>query len=115
MNLNLKDKHVDDSWKAVPNDNVYIGRYYRWRVYSVTEAIQCHRETHHPTMYGIPNAKLNVEIELNMQGEKKTRFVDNFQRIAMIPHKFDHGEERNILVLAKGEVSFKLGTLYFYM
>lgn len=54
-------------------------------------------------MYGLPNAPLNVEIELNMQGEKITRFVENFQRMALIPNKFDHGEERQILVLAKGE------------
>lgn len=55
-------------------------------------------------MYNEPNALLNVTIELNMQGEKITRFVDQFQRMAMIPHKFDHKEERNILVLAKGDV-----------
>lgn len=104
MNLLRKDRHVDDSWKAVAKDNVWIGRYCRWRIYTVAEAIQCHRETHHPSMYNEPNALLNVTIELNMQGEKKTRFVDKFQRMAMIPHKFDRNEERNILVLAKGEV-----------
>lgn len=84
-------------------DNVWIGKYYRWRVYSVAEAIQCHRETHHPTMFGNPEAPLNVHIELYMQGEKKTRFVENFQRTALIPHKFSHGEERTVLVFAKGQ------------
>lgn len=54
-------------------------------------------------MYNVPNAPLTVEIELNMQGEKATRFLDNFQKMAMIPHKFDHGEERTILVFAKGQ------------
>ncbi|ALC46210.1 mRpL1, partial [Drosophila busckii] len=102
INVKRADKHVDDSWKQVPKDDVYVGRYYRWRVYSVAEAIQCHRETHHPSMYNVPNAPLNVEIELNMQGEKATRFVDNFQRMAMIPHKFQHGEDRKIIVFTKG-------------
>ncbi|XP_068155727.1 large ribosomal subunit protein uL1m [Drosophila tropicalis] len=102
INVKRADKHVDDSWKQVPKDDVYMGRYYRWTVYSVAEAIQCHRETHHPSMYNVPNAPLNVEIELNMQGEKATRFVDNFQRMAMIPHKFAHGEERKIIVFTKG-------------
>uniref|UniRef100_T1PFZ0 Ribosomal protein L1p/L10e n=1 Tax=Musca domestica TaxID=7370 RepID=T1PFZ0_MUSDO len=37
-----------------------------------------------------------------MKAEKSTRFVDNFQRMAMMPHKFDHGEERKILVFTKG-------------
>lgn len=104
----MKDKHIDDTWKQVSTDNVWIGRYYRWRVYSVPEAIECHRETHHPTMYGLPHAPLNVEIELNMQGEKMTRFVENFHRMAMIEHEFDHGEERQIMALAKGEDNLKL-------
>lgn len=71
----------------------------------MAEAIAAHRDSHHPTMYGRPDAQLNVQIELNMQGEKITRFIDNFQRMAMIQHKFDHGEERQIMVLSKGEVS----------
>lgn len=59
-------------------------------------------------MYGLPNASLLVDIELNMQGEKATRFVENFQRMAMIEHSFDHGEERQCLVLAKGEDNLKI-------
>ncbi|KAL7729255.1 hypothetical protein ACLKA6_009708 [Drosophila palustris] len=103
INVKRADKHVDDSWKQVSKDDVYVGRYYRWPVYTVAEAIQCHRETHHPSMYNVPNAPLNLEIELNMQGEKANRFVDNFQRMAMIPHKFDHGEDRKIIVFTKGQ------------
>ncbi|XP_004523172.1 39S ribosomal protein L1, mitochondrial [Ceratitis capitata] len=102
VNLQRQNLHFDDSWKQVPQDNVYVLKYYRWPVYTVAEAIQCHRETHHPSIYNVPNAPLNVEIELDMQAEKKNRFVDNFQRMAMIPHKFDHGEERKILVFTKG-------------
>lgn len=42
-----------------------------------------------------------------MQAEKSTRFVDNFQRMALIPHKFAHGEERSILAFAKGQENLK--------
>lgn len=101
INLQRLNKHVDDSWKQIPTDDVYVGRYYRWPVYTVAEAIECHRETHHPSMYNEPKAPLNALIELNMQGEKATRFVDNFSRMAAIPHPFDHGEERKILVFTK--------------
>lgn len=80
---------------------MYPAKYYQWKVYSFAEAVQCHRETHHPTMYNEPDAPLKVLIELNMEGEKKTRFVDNFYRVAPIPHAFDHGEERNILAFTK--------------
>lgn len=105
------DKHIDDSWKAVSSDNAWVGKYYRWRVYGVEEAIECHRETHHPTMYNVPNAPVNVVIELNMTAEKSTRFIDNFQRMAMIPHKFDHGEDRSILVIAKGQENLQEASL----
>lgn len=104
LNLLRQDKHIDDSWKSVSTDNVWVGRYCRWPVYTVAEAIECHRETHHPSMYNEPNAPLNVAIELNMQGEKITRFVDKFQRTVTIPHPFDQKIERNILVFGKGEV-----------
>lgn len=103
LNSKLENKHIDDSWKQVSSDNVWVGRYYQWRVYSVPEAIACHRETHDPTMYNVPNAPLNVHIELYMQGEKKTRFVENFSRIALTPHKFDHGEERTVLFFGKSQ------------
>ncbi|XP_075148329.1 mitochondrial ribosomal protein L1 [Haematobia irritans] len=102
LNILRENKHVDDSWKQVSTDNCYIGKYYRWPVYTVAEAIQCHRETHHPSMYNEPNAPLIVHVEMNMKAEKSTRFVDNFQRMAMMPNKFDHGEERRILVFTKG-------------
>jgi large subunit ribosomal protein L1 len=38
-----------------------------------------------------------------MQGEKLTRFVDNFNRMAAINYKFDHGQERTILAFCKGQ------------
>lgn len=97
-----KDKHLDDSWMQIPHDDAYIGKYYRWRVHTVAEAVQFHRETHHPTAYNNPNSPLIAHIELNMQGEKMTRFVDNFYRMAPINYKFDHGEERTILAFVKG-------------
>lgn len=53
-------------------------------------------------MYNVPNAPIFAHIEMNMQAEKATRFVENFHRMAPINHKFDHGEERSILVFTKG-------------
>ncbi|RZB39391.1 mitochondrial ribosomal protein L1, partial [Asbolus verrucosus] len=91
----------DDSWKSAPVDNVYHTKYYRSKIYPFEEAVQCHRETHHPDMYNVPNASLFARIELYMQGEKKTRFVDDFNQVVAIPHKFDHGEERAIIAFSK--------------
>ncbi|XP_055642447.1 39S ribosomal protein L1, mitochondrial [Toxorhynchites rutilus septentrionalis] len=110
LNLVRVNKHIDDSWKQDPVDDCWVGKYYKWRVYSIEEAIQCHRETHHPTMYNLPNAPLHAHIELNMQAEKITRFVDNFQRMVAIPHSFEHGENRNVIVFAKGQEILKEAT-----
>lgn len=52
-------------------------------------------------MYNQPNAYLHVTVDLNMSGEKKNRFVENFNRVSAVPHKFEHGEERTILAFAK--------------
>lgn len=54
-------------------------------------------------MYNVPNAPLIAYVELNMQGEKGTKMVENFYRMAPATHKFEHGEERAILVFTKGQ------------
>ncbi|KFB43342.1 AGAP001738-PA-like protein [Anopheles sinensis] len=107
LNLNVANKHIDDSWKQESKDDCWVSKYYKWRVYSVEEAVHCHRETHHPTVYNLPNAPLFAHVELNMQAEKATRFVDNFQRMVAVPHRFEHGENRNIIVFAKGQEPLK--------
>lgn len=97
-----QNKFYDDSWKQISNDDAWIAKYYQQHTYSFEEAIKCHVETHHQTMYNVPNAPIFAYIQINMQGEKQTRFVDNFHRMAPIEYKFDHGEERSILVFTKG-------------
>lgn len=80
----------DDSWKKESLDDVYVAKFFKSVVYPFKEAVECHKETHHPDIYNVPNAPLHVRIELNMQGEKKTRFLDDFTKMAAIPHRFDH-------------------------
>ncbi|XP_029661895.1 uncharacterized protein LOC115234732 [Formica exsecta] len=99
--LNKENIILDDSKKPDPIDNVWIGQFHKWKIYSLEEAIQNHRETHHPTMYNLPNAPIKAFIELDMQGTKKTKFVDAFSKIACLPHSFDHGQSRKILAFCK--------------
>ncbi|XP_047001588.1 39S ribosomal protein L1, mitochondrial [Schistocerca americana] len=106
--LPLISKRLNDSHKPVSSDDVWIGRYYQWRVYDFVEAVQCHRETHHPTMYNVPDAPLFAFIELDMSTDKKTKFVDNFTRVAGIPHPFEHGEDRSVIVFAKTQEEQKI-------
>lgn len=62
---------LDDSKKPDPLDNVWIGKFHKWKIYPFEEAIQSHRETYHPTMYNLPNAPINAFIELDMQVKEK--------------------------------------------
>ncbi|XP_015117491.1 39S ribosomal protein L1, mitochondrial [Diachasma alloeum] len=90
-----------DMWKAVTTDDVWLQKYHRWRVYSFEEAVQCHRETHHPTRYNMPDAYLNAFIELDMRGATDKKTVEPFSRSVDIPRPFDHGEYRSIVVFSK--------------
>ncbi|XP_012228916.1 large ribosomal subunit protein uL1 [Linepithema humile] len=98
---NVEDVILDDSQRTDPIDNVWIGRYHKWKVYSFEEAVQNHRETHHPTMYNLPNAPIKAFIELDMQDAKKNKFVDSFSRIICIPHAFSQDQNRKILAFCK--------------
>lgn len=56
-------------------------------------------------MLDAPNTSLNMAVEMNMEGDKPTRLVSNFQKLVNIKHAFDHGQKHSILVFAKEEVS----------
>ncbi|CAH2040850.1 unnamed protein product, partial [Iphiclides podalirius] len=96
------DKHIDDSFKQVSKDNVFPMRYYRWVVYTAEDAVKAHQETHHPTMYNMPDALVYARVEMNMQAVKKNRFLDNFMRLTLLPNIFPRDEERTILAFCKG-------------
>lgn len=73
--LDLKDIILDDSKKPEPADNVWIAKFHKWKINSFEEAVQNHRETHHPTIYNLPNAQINALIELDMQVKKKEKSI----------------------------------------
>lgn len=69
---------VRDIWKADAIDNVYPAKFYKSLCYTFEEAIEMHRETHHPTIYNRPNSLVNLSIECDMHGEKKVKPLNNF-------------------------------------
>ncbi|KAK0169095.1 hypothetical protein PV327_002841 [Microctonus hyperodae] len=99
--LSMAVLNPNDSWKVSPIDDVWLGKYHKWKVYPFAEAVECHRETHHPTCYNLPNAFINAYIELDMHGEKPTKMVEAFTRTVNMPHVFDHGENRTVIAFAK--------------
>lgn len=98
------DKHATNDWKFVATDDAFPGRFYRRPLFTAANAIEFHKEVHHPTMLDALNTPLDIAVEMNMQGDKPTRLVSNFQKLVKIPHPFDHGQNHSILVFAKEEV-----------
>lgn len=89
----------DEYSKPAPVRNVWLGRYHSWKVYSFEEAIECHRQTHHPTMYNIPNADVEVFIELKQNGKKKSG--EGLSKVFYIPNKFTENVDKSIVAFTK--------------
>lgn len=65
------------------------------------EAILAHKELHHPSMMNIPDAPLNVRMEMDLTTDKRNKFVDKYHKIIELPHPYDHGEDRTILAFCQ--------------
>nr|CAG4651932.1 EOG090X089S [Triops cancriformis] len=96
-------RRKDDSGKAIAIDDVFNIKHCQPRVFSFEEAVEAHRESMHPTVYNKPDSVLMAFIELDMRMEKKTRFLDPFSRIVLLPYQFSYGPDKTILAFAKGQ------------
>lgn len=65
------------------------------------EAILAHRELHHPTMFNVPEAPLNIRFEIDLSTDKKNKFVEKYHKIIEFPHPYNHGEDRTILAFCQ--------------
>ncbi|XP_063227200.1 large ribosomal subunit protein uL1m [Bacillus rossius redtenbacheri] len=92
---------IKDDLKSEPVDDVWVARYHKWRTYSFVEAVLCHKETHHPTVYNVPDAPLTVTFELDLSTDKKTKQVDSLRRLVQIPHPFNPDEARSVIAFCK--------------
>lgn len=105
---NAKKKHVrvsrkiDESNLALPEDDIYIQKDYKLRTFQFGEAIAAIQETHHPTMYNLPNAFVTASIEINTTTHlKKVKYINPFTHIVQIQNPFDHQEDRSIIAFCK--------------
>lgn len=99
------DKHLTDDYKLLATDDAFPRRYYRIPTFRLADGIQFHKEVLDPTMWDALDSPLNLSVEMNMKAEKGTKFVNSFQKLVVIQHPFEHGQERSILVFAKDDVS----------
>jgi len=49
----------------------------------------------------MPNAALNVHLEIDLTTDKRNKFVDKYHKIIELPHPYDHGEDRTILAFCQ--------------
>nr|SVE75201.1 EOG090X089S [Daphnia dolichocephala] len=82
-------------------DDVYFTKHFMTVPTTLADAVQFHRETNHPSVYDSPEALLTMKVELNMQMEKKNRYMDNFARIVLLPHNFEYQPVRKVLAFCK--------------
>ena len=68
---------------------------------TLAEAIQFQRETNHPTVLNAPEALVSARIELDMQLNKKNRYLDNFTRILLLPHQFEFAAPKKVIAFCK--------------
>ncbi|XP_046738142.1 39S ribosomal protein L1, mitochondrial [Diprion similis] len=98
-----RSRRIPDMNKTPPVDDVWVAKYHLLRLFPLTEAIQCHKETHHPTTLDSLDSALIVHLELDMKGVKKTKFIEKFNGTLHMPYQFRLEEDRTILALCKGE------------
>lgn len=79
-----EDIIFDDSKLLDPIDNVWIEKDHKLKIYSFEDAVESHRETHHPTIYNSPNALLNAFIELDMQVKRFMHCMSNLVKDFLI-------------------------------
>ena len=106
--IKLAKLHVPDGPRRIVEknkpeaiDDVFITKHFMTRAISLADAVQFHRETNHPSVYNSPEALITMKVELNMQLEKKNRYLDNFSRIVLLPHSFEYQPIRKVLAFCK--------------
>ena len=103
LNANTGPKRLVEKGKIDPIDNVFGMRYFKIQPVTLAEAIQFHCETNHPTVYNQPDLLVSAKVELDMSLEKKNRYMDNFNRIVLLPHDFGYQERKTVVAFCKSE------------
>lgn len=91
--------HLD---KTPPSDDVYFAELYMPPIYAAADAIEMHRESHHPTVLDDMDAFLYAFVELDLSTKKKNKYRDNFTGTILFNHGFEFTKrQKRILALCK--------------
>ncbi|CAL8113337.1 unnamed protein product [Orchesella dallaii] len=85
----VKQRPFDDSDHQAAVDDVYFHKMFRMKCYPFDVAVQNLRETHHPTMYNVPNAPLYLRINLDMKyPNRATKCMDGWRSVVEMKNPF---------------------------
>ena len=64
----------------IPTDDIFIEEEFKYKKYSIVEAVDNHREFHHPTVFNNPYADIKVSIEFDMTKNPKgvCKLISNY-------------------------------------
>lgn len=99
----------NDQDKEISTDDAFSDVHYQRPTYKLIDAIEAHKQTHHPSMLDALHQSLNLTVEMDMSGERESKNVSDFRKLVRLNHPFEHGQERSILFFAKDEVRIYVG------
>ncbi|KAK3581810.1 hypothetical protein CHS0354_028817 [Potamilus streckersoni] len=99
-----------------PEDDIWIHKFYPKPKFPIRECIIRHKEYADPSMLDNMDGCIHVNMELDMATKKKTKFRSDFELTVLLPHQFEYGKSKTIIVFCKTpeeqEKALSLGALH---
>ncbi|KAL3876078.1 hypothetical protein ACJMK2_033959 [Sinanodonta woodiana] len=99
-----------------PEDDIWFHKFYPKPKFSISECIIRHKEYADPSMLDNMDGYIHVNMEVDMATKKKTKFRNDFELTVLLPHHFEYGKSKNIIVFCKTleeqEKALGLGALH---
>lgn len=100
---NVIKKWVGLKTDKVPEDDVYIMKYFKRPEFSLADALKMHRELAQPAMFDNMEGIVYLDSQMNFKTKKKTKFQANIKTFLNLPHNFEDGRENNIVALCESK------------
>lgn len=109
MKIGIRRFSEKQLWE-LPKDDVFPTHMFKKIRYTLEDAIQCHRETLHPTTLNKPDALLTCRVELDMRLRKQNKYVSGFDGILTYPNMFEYKRNRRIVAICKSPHDQEIAT-----
>ncbi|XP_045212084.2 50S ribosomal protein L1-like [Mercenaria mercenaria] len=93
--------------RQTPIHSIYIMEDYPVQKFGFEECVEMHKEAAQPKMTNTLHAQIYADIQLNMNTNKKTKFMRNIRGLLEFPHKFDHQQKKDIFVFSENPLDWE--------